>query len=115
MKLLAPTLEIEAGATPVLINEVFRKLPGQQDPFAILSRDELIYMQAVWNRDGFCLEYQEGSIDRHYWTKENISVEDAIWAFQEYFAGRDGWPQQFEFEKKDIRGFWRRLTLLAES
>ena len=62
----------------------------------------MTYMQVLWTEDGYDLEYQEDDIYHHYWLKNFISQEDAVWAMQSYLNKQPYWKTKFEFENKEI-------------
>lgn len=102
MKIISPTLDREELATKENIQDIIRLIEGKNDPFAILQKNELTFMQVLWTHDGYILEYQENSILNHYRVKELISQEDAIWSLQSYLKGEVYWKAKFDFEKIEI-------------
>lgn len=80
-------------------------LPGGIDSYAILSQDDLTYLQtAGGSSDGFSLEYQEGSIDRHYRSPQNdLPLATVIRAFQLYAAQDSSWRSLVAWERDDLR------------
>ena len=80
------------------------------DAFLILDHgpfpeQELYYMQAAYGppiKEGdagdFLLEYQDGSIDRHYQC-DPVSPEEATKAFIEYLHGEDAWKERLHWER----------------
>ena len=78
-------------------------LPGG-DSFAILSRDELTYVQAAGARtEGFVLEYQTGSIDQHYRsTDSNLPLSTVTDVFQRYAAEDDSWQSRTAWRRDDL-------------
>ena len=102
MKLICPALGREEVATDSGIVEVVSILPKREDPFVILEKTEMNYMQVLWTPEGFHIEYQEDDIFHHFQVKTPISQEAAVWAMQSYLAGQVVWKDQFEFEKKEI-------------
>jgi len=67
------------------------------------------YMQLLWTPEGFILEYQEGSIDRHYCSKDYLLSDVVESALIQYLNGEDGWRSDIGFYRKNIRGFWGNL------
>lgn len=102
MNIICPTLEKEENATKENIADLIPLLEGKDDPFLILEKDEMTYMQTLWTPDGYDLEYQEGSVLEHYRLAEFASQEDVIWALQSYLKGEPYWKTKFQFVKKDI-------------
>ncbi len=74
------------------------------DSFAILSRDELTYVQAAGARtEGFVLEYQMGSIDQHYRsTDSNLPLSTVTDVFQRYAAEDDSWQSRTAWRREDL-------------
>ena len=102
MKIICPTLDREETATADNIAEIVKQIENKENPFAILEKEDQLYMQTLWTPDGYDLEYQEGSVLEHYWLAEFTSQEDAIWALQTYLKGEPYWKTKFKFEKKNI-------------
>ena len=102
MKIICPTLNKEEEATLQNIAEIVRLLENKEDPFVILEKDEMTYIQTLWTPDGYDLEYQDGDIFEHYWLAELTTQDDVIWALQSYLKGEPYWKIKFKFEKKEI-------------
>ena len=109
MNLSSYTLSIDEVATPKLIGEVISQLPNHEDPFATLAVDTYTYIQCLWTEDGFILEYQDGSIDRHYCSGDYLSSDAVIAALVQYHNNEDIWRTNIEFYRKNLRGFWGNL------
>jgi len=77
-------------------------LENKEDPFLILQKDDMTYIQTLWTPEGYDLEYQEGNIFEHYWLSELANKNDIIWALQNYLKYQPYWKTKFKFEKKDI-------------
>jgi hypothetical protein len=80
------------GAT---IARVLGSLDGDRNVLATLERAELTYLQAEGGtRQGFALEYQDGSLDRRYRTREQaLPLERVTEVFQAYARGDAGWRE----------------------
>lgn len=102
MKIICPSLGLEEEASAQRVAEIVPKLSYKKDPFVILEKDEMTYMQALWTPKGYDLEYQEGNVFEHYWLSELTSQDDVIWALQSYLKDEPYWKTKFNFEKKDI-------------
>jgi hypothetical protein len=86
------------------IERELRTLSGGADSFLILSRDELTYLQvAGGGEDPFTLEYQDGSLERHYRTVRDVSLDSAIRVFMAYRERGDRWHALVEWELVDLR------------
>ena len=68
-------------------------LTGEGDSFAILSRDEMTYIQTSGGKaTGFVLEYQAGSPDQHFHSAEtDLDLEAVTRAFERYAADDPSW------------------------
>lgn len=98
-------LETETGGTiknpsSAQIEDALRKLADSGGGFAILSQDEMTYLQAAGNReDGFVVEYQDGDVDAHYAaTQASAPLGDVEKAFRLYAMGDAGWKTMFEWQ-----------------
>jgi len=109
MKLSSPTLDIDEAASPGLIEEVVSALPEKADPFAILTREQLSYVQTCWTPEGFVFEYQDGSVDQHFVANTLLTADEVVQAFTEYLAGSDEWCSRYQFSAKKIRGIRFRI------
>ena len=102
MKILCPTLNRDEVASEAKIAEIVPLLENRPNPYLILKKDEMTYMQTLWVNGGYMLEYQEGSILEHYCLSELASKDDVIWALESYLKGEMYWKAKFKFEKKEI-------------
>jgi hypothetical protein len=102
MMIICPALNRNEEASEAAIAEIIPLLEKKSDPFLILERDEMKYMQVLWTEGGYDLEYQEGTILEHYRLSKLISKEDVIWALQSYLRDEVYWKTKFKFEKKEI-------------
>ena len=72
--------------------------------FAILARSGYTYMQVAGSvAEGYCLEYQEGSIDKHYRCLDQLTTNEVVEAFQSYRERDDFWKTKFQWMKENIR------------
>ena len=102
-------LETENGATiknpsSAQIEDALRKLADGGGGFAILSQDEMTYLQAAGNRaGGFVVEYQDGDVDSHFEaTQGAVPLGDLEKAFRLYAMGDAGWKSMFEWQAIEI-------------
>src|SRR2546421_5245750 len=99
-------LDFESGRVIEVATEddILAYLEGEE--FAILSRDTDTYIQCAEQREppyDFVLEYQDGSIDRHYQAiNEPITLDRVISAFLKYLRGDESWWSDFRWEKMDL-------------
>lgn len=99
-------LELESGVTiPSPTDTDFTRIEGEE--FAILSgEDSNSYIQCAemteppWE---YVLEYQDGSIDRHYRAIGGaIKLDQIKAAFRKYRDGDASWLTDFEWERIDL-------------
>jgi len=86
------------------IEESIRSLTGDGDSFAILARADQVYIQTSGDpRNGFVLEYREGSEEEHYsCSTPDLTAEQIIRMFQSYLADDDKWRSEFEWQPQDF-------------
>ena len=82
------------------IAKVLASLDGDRSALATLGPSELTYVQASGSvRTGFTLEYQEGSLDRHYTSRAaNLPLATVTHVFQAYARGDETWRQGIEWQ-----------------
>jgi len=102
MKIICPTINRNENATIENIEEIVRLIENKENPYVILEKSEMTYIQALWSIKGYNLEYQNGNISEHYWLPELTDQESVIWALQMYLKGEPYWKTKFNFEKKEI-------------
>jgi hypothetical protein len=67
--------------------------------FAILESGDMTYIQtALQNAGEFVLEFQDGSLDRHYQTTVETPLE-VLAAFQGFLEAREDWKQTIDWQK----------------
>ena len=94
------SVQIEEMSRPDIIDpdandiiSALREIDNTDDSFLILSHSEMDYMQT----NGYCIEYQEGDLDEHYYSASGFqSPEYAAQFFQSYADPDSDW--------------WRRAT-----
>jgi len=104
MRIESPTLGLDERASEKTISCAVLDLKGKDDPFLILSRDSMTYMQTVWTADGFIIEYQDGSISEHYVGDDFLSADTVTVALTGYLNGNDKWRSICSFHNKGLAG-----------
>jgi hypothetical protein len=67
--------------------------------FAILESDDMTYIQTGYQNAGeFVLEFQDGSLDKHYQTTVETPYE-VLAAFQGFLESREDWKQTIDWQK----------------
>ena len=102
MKIICPTLNREEFASQENIKELIPLLKEREDPFLILEKDQLTYMQVLWSSDGYIIEHQEGSVQQHYQATETVSSESAIETLLSYLKENNNWKSSFQFQTVEV-------------
>jgi len=106
MKFERSDISMIRHASEADIIEEFNKFGEDIDDFVVLSQNDMNYIQAAlsdFEGEGFILEYQEASLDKHFSaTDKNISKEDILSAFLAYLKGDSSWKEKFSWEKSLI-------------
>ncbi len=100
MKLILNGDPLDSTVDDGLIMRSIYSLTGEGDSFAILSKDDMTYIQTAGGpNSGFILEYQDGSLDKHFTcTNQNLTAAQVVNAFQSYTKQDGRWQQEFEWE-----------------
>src|SRR5208283_3397013 len=93
--------------SPAEIDQALHTLNRSEDnSFAILEQSDLTYLQVAQEDDAdqdgprLVLEYQDGSIDRHYQAvADPLSLETVIEIFQAFAVGDEKWPGRVQWER----------------
>jgi hypothetical protein len=82
------------------VARILAALDGDRHVLVTLGRSDLTYVQASGSaRTGLALEYQEGSIDRHYRSEGGlVPLETATDIFQRYARDDHSWRAALAWE-----------------
>ena len=111
MNFTSPILKIDEEATEDLIRSSISEVKGKVDSFAILSTDEMNYIQALATDHGFVVQFQTGSVDEHYEFDTYLSRPQTINLFQAYLEGIKEWQGNLSCSKVQIMGVAEKLGL----
>ena len=95
-------LELESGNTikdPKYEDfpSALRELESEKSLYAILESNSGEFIQTAGNKkDGYKIEYQEESIEKHYQLEGRFTLEQVIRIFQQYAKGDNSWKEDFE-------------------
>ena len=85
--------------------DILASIEGEH--FAILGGDNS-YIQYWVDESGkgpYTLEYQEGSLDKHYRAvDEPITLDRVVSAFSKYVRGDESWRSDFRWERIELHG-----------
>jgi len=74
----------------------------EEEEYAILSADDLTYIQCARSNEQECtyfLEYQDGSLERHFRVGGRlVPLDRVLEAFRKYLTGDDSWRSDFAWE-----------------
>jgi len=68
---------------------------GKNNSSVILSQSEMTYIQT----DSVTLEYQEGSLDFHYFCPDPLTFDHIVLALRSYANDNDWWKTAIRWEK----------------
>lgn len=75
---------------------------NDMDDFIILSKNNMNYIQSAIGEkeeEGFILEYQDGSLDKHYIaTDRDLELNRIIEIFISYNSGEEKWKSELQWE-----------------
>src|SRR5512132_1296517 len=82
------------------IAKVLASLDGDRHVLASLGRSDLSYVQASGSvQTGFVVEYQDGSLDRHYRSRDaDLPLDTVTHVFQAYAQDDESWRQGIEWQ-----------------
>lgn len=105
MQIFSPHLAEKCDADCDTISFVLDRIHGCEDPFLIISEsaDSLHFMQTLETANGFELEYQEGSVSKHFRASSLLNrqrLEEILW---DYTQGDMKWKESIEFDPIEIR------------
>ena len=84
--------------------DIMRFVEGEE--FAILSAEDDTYIQSAEQKDppfGYVLEYQAGSIDRHFRAVDDvIQLDQILRTFTKYLLRDLNWRDDFRWARMDL-------------
>jgi hypothetical protein len=104
-ELSAMDLELESGTVVRQVAEKDLADHIEREDFAILSEDKQAYIQCAKQSpgSGYVLEYQDGSVERHYTaTGGPIAMDRVVSAFIKYLRRDPSWRSDFQWERVEI-------------
>ena len=103
MKFERADISMINNVTEAEIITEFNKFGEEEDDFVVLSKNDMNYIQAGlsdFEEEGLILEYQEGSLDKHFHaTETNITKDQVLATFLLYLKADASWKEQFSWEK----------------
>jgi hypothetical protein len=107
MKFERADISMINNVTEAEIITEFNKFGEEEDDFVVLSKNDMNYIQAALSdfeeEEGMLLEYQEGSLDKHFHAIDtNITKDQVLAAFLLYLKADASWKEQFSWEETVI-------------
>lgn len=102
LSLVCPWLHGTMPASRELLADLLEFLPERDDPFLIVGEAEQTYMQTIWTREGFLLEYREGDAEHHFQAEKPLPTGDVARALYDYLKRGQEWRNLFPFKPLHI-------------
>lgn len=99
-----PTSEKISDPTAEQLKQSLASLPGGDDSFVIYAKenDSCTYMQTAGSsKEGFRLEYREGTPDAHFICKQVLNLLEVQNAFSWYASGDERWKNVLPWARLD--------------
>jgi len=107
MKLECASFISSKNATEQEIINAFLDDTGRGE-FITLYKDDQIYMLAFGEFDDlYILHYREGDKDNHFKCINELNKSEVEKAFLKYLKGDDTWKTDYQWEKMEIKPWWK--------
>jgi hypothetical protein len=84
------------------IAQAISSLNSTDNTFVILESGDMTYIQTAFQNEGeFVLEFQDGSLEKHYQTTVETSLE-VMAAFQGFLEAREDWKRTIDWQKINL-------------
>ncbi|HRG48182.1 MAG TPA: hypothetical protein PLX69_23340 [Leptospiraceae bacterium] len=103
MKFSSPILKRAIKADKTKLPELLKMIKKTENPFLIVSESEMNYIQVFWTSKGYIVEYQEGSIKKHFESVEKVTMTEARKSIELYMDGDKSWKERIEYVKMKVQ------------
>lgn len=103
MKFSSPILKRAIKADKTKLSELLKMIKKTENPFLIVSESEMNYIQVFWTSKGYIVEYQEGSIKKHFESVEKVTMTEARKSIELYMDGDKSWKERIEYVKMKVQ------------
>ncbi len=103
MKFSSPILKRAIKADKTKLSELLKMIKKTENPFLIVSESEMNYIQVFWTSKGYIVEYQEGSIKKHFESVEKVTMTEARKSIELYMDGDKSWKDRIEYVKMKVQ------------
>lgn len=102
MKFHSPILKRAVKADKEKLPDLLKGIQKTDNPFLIVSESEMVYMQVFWTYKGYIIEYQEGSLKKHYESTKKVSLTETRKTIELYLDGDKSWKKRLEYVKMNL-------------
>lgn len=106
MKISCPHENIDETATHALIKQCVTSTMKNENAFVILSENDLTYIQALSVPEGLIVQFQEGSLSKHFEFEIYMSRPKTIEMMNRYLERDPNWKSNFVYHKVNVQGFF---------
>jgi len=98
----SPWLMKDQLAYTQIIPDLISALQKRNDPYLVVDGGKEKYIQTLWTKNGFILEYRDGCADRHFRATTYLQAETVSQAIIRYIDAKH-WKDGIEFHKVEIK------------
>jgi hypothetical protein len=99
MRLKVPALSLDIEPSLEDIRKALSDIQSvNEDPFVILERTTMTYLQTAYSTGGYQVECQFESTEKHFTAKRTLTYGEVVKVFELYFKGDTAWKRGIEFE-----------------
>jgi hypothetical protein len=103
MKLISTSLSLNIEPSLADVNKAVLDIQNvKQYPFIILAHNKTNYLRTIYSKEGYVLEYQYGSAEERFRSKDNLNIDEISKALKLYLQRDILWKNGIEFEKINI-------------
>jgi hypothetical protein len=103
MKLISTSLSLNIEPSIADVNKALLDIQNvKQYPIIILAHNKTNYLQTIYSKEGYVLEYKCGPAEERLRSKDNLNIDEISKAFKLYLQKNILWKDGIEFEKINI-------------
>ncbi len=100
--LTCPWLYGQLPASRELLADLVPFLVLKDDPYVILIQSDEVYMQTLWTKDGFLLEFRDGCADQHFRADRYLPMAEAIRTLSDYALKGSEWRSMQSYSRVTV-------------
>lgn len=97
----SPWLLKDQPAYSQIIPDLLATLQKREDPYLVVESGDEKYIQTLWTKDGYLLEYRDGSPDSHFRASSYLDSAKVSKVICGYIDSKS-WNEEVEFQKVKI-------------